>query len=57
MRKDEEKKKLEEIARVGQEQMIVMQAQLEALQRGKIEEDSWKKDIAKEEIEESGEEQ
>ena len=26
------------------------------LQKGKIEEDSWKKDIAKEEIEESGEE-
>jgi len=36
--------------------MIAMQAQLEALQRGKIEEDGWKKDIAKEEIEEFGKE-
>jgi len=34
-----------------------MQAQLEVLQRGRIEEDSWKKDIVEKEIEESGEEQ
>jgi len=29
--------KLEKIARTGQEQMIAMQAQLEALQKGEIE--------------------
>ena len=30
----------------------MIQAQLEALQKGEIEEDSWKKDMVKEEIEE-----
>ena len=39
IKKDEEKKKLEEIARAGREQMIAMQAQLEALQKEKIEEE------------------
>ena len=58
MRKEEEKKKeeinMEEIIRAGQEQLIAMQAQLQALQKEEVEEDSWKKDIVKEEIEESG---
>jgi len=54
MRKDKEKKKLEEMARAGREQLIAMQAQLETLQKGKIEEDCWKNNI--EEIEESGKE-
>ena len=57
MRKEEEKKKeeinMEEIIRAGQEQLIAMQAQLQALQKEEVEEDSWKKDIVKEEIEES----
>jgi len=44
-KKDEGKKMLDEILREQQRQMKEMQAQMEALQKGEIEEDSWKKDI------------
>jgi len=45
MKKEKGKKILDEILREQQRQMKEMQAQIEVLQKGETEEDSWKKDI------------